>query len=184
MMTEHPEFSFDESDESETDLSYLDFDSTELRAHTRALYEQWRVVYRLIYASIFGDQPNDKQADNATEQSSGDAELSDEETLHEHMIGFLLSDSQIVAVKLHSASAFFNQRVLLLGHAAIIRQHAQQVWVGLHSIADAIDEHVLATPVEFLDVIRGELGVFQRLFREWAARFPPTGPADEWGLFK
>ena len=89
----------------------------------------------------------------------------------------LLGDALLVAVKLRS-SRVLSIRVQLRAQAAIIRQYAEGIYVGLNTL-----QHPGGLPEEYFHLVRNEINAFRLEFREWAASFRDDGYEDDWGLF-
>lgn len=138
-------------------------DNTATREAGRALYEQWREVYRLVmtFAAVLAEDPESNTP--ATEEQWT------KRLIHEN--------AMIVAPKIISAS-HCSLYVLQMENAALIRFNCRQLLeqVSYAALTGQADE-------AYVDVIEEAMEGFRLLFRKWIATFQEDEYEDEWGLF-
>ena len=133
------------------------------KAAGKALYEQWREVYRLVmtFAAVLAEDPED------------DAPITEEQwtkrLIHEN--------AMIVAPKIISAS-HCHVYVLQMENAGVIRFNCRQLMeqVSYAALTGQSEE-------AYEEVIEEAMEQFRFLFREWIATFRHDDWEDEWGLF-
>lgn len=133
------------------------------KAAGKALYEQWREVYRLVmtFAAVLAEDPEDDTP--ATEE--------------QWTKRLIRENAMIVAPKIISAS-LCSLYVLQMENAAVIRFNCRQLmeqvsYAGMTGQAE----------VAYEEVIEEAMDQFRLLFRDWVATFRQDDYEDEWGLF-
>jgi hypothetical protein len=138
-------------------------DNTATREAGRALYEQWREVYRLVmtFAAVLAEDPEGNTP--ATEEQWT------KRLIHEN--------AMIVAPKIISAS-HCSLYILQMENAALIRFNCRQLMeqVSYAALTGQADE-------AYVEVIEEAIEGFRLLFRQWIATFREDEYEDEWGLF-
>lgn len=129
----------------------------------KALYEQWREVYRLVmtFAAVLADAPE------------GDAPASEEQWTQR----LIHENAMIVAPKIISAS-HSSLYILQMENAALIRFNCRQLMEQV-SYAALTGQ----TEIAYVEVIEEAMEQFRLLFREWITTFQRDEYDDEWGLF-
>lgn len=126
----------------------------------KALYNQWREVFGLVYA--FTDSLR---------------ETEDEKSHPASTKNLIFQNLTIVAPKIISAIQI-NDYVLRMENASIIRNNCREMMVQISfaaMIGDADEQHK--------EVIEQSLNKFKALFKQWVTGFEKDDYEDEWGLF-
>lgn len=140
-----------------------DLGSMATRIAGKALYNQWKEVYRLTLS--FADVLADDEAQEAPQ------------TEEQWTRRLIYQNATIVAPKIVSAS-HCSLYILQMENASVIRFNCRQMmeqisYAALCGGADAA----------YKEVIEEAMERFRELFKEWVATFRKDDCEDEWGLY-
>ena len=126
----------------------------------KEMYKQWSVVMTMLNGCL-----------NDTDEKKED------ESWTANYQSMMLGDAMQVAVKIRSSEAG-GIYVIRMENASIIRKNAQAVQ---SSMLLFMEEGVIDK--EYGKIIRQEIDVFRKLFKNWVSTFQKDEFTDEWGLF-
>ncbi len=152
---------------------------------TKALYEQWRLVYSLAVPSINDDPTNAEQMRDVAEPGQDTWEMDEMFEWYEMLKEQLADSLMAVGYTIRQAGALADtDRLPLMDTAAHVRHHAVRAWEHMHTMKALINvDGTYVLPTDYADLIDAELLVFQKQFRAWMGIFPANTSPDDWGVF-
>lgn len=149
---------FEEMSDAERDELNKEYEAKRRAVRDHPLMKSGREVFDLLNTLIDTIEDEDKQS----------------------MFNYLREDASIMLTKIAGALAS-DSRLISLGNAAIIRQHAYTLFISTHTLGEFTD-----TDNSYIKLFRAEMELFKQVFKEWIKdvhAMDRDGEEDDWGVF-
>jgi hypothetical protein len=149
---------FEEMSEDERDELNKEYEAKRRAVQNHPLMKSGREVFDLLNTLIDTIEDEDKQS----------------------MFNYLREDATIMLTKIAGALAS-DSRLISLGNAAIIRQHAYTLLISTHTLGEFTD-----TDNSYIKLFRTEMESFKEVFKDWMREvhaMDRDGEEDDWGVF-